>query len=526
MASHSWHIERAVRTVCGCLGLGPRETASSSTSHSFNGLHHAALLTFGLILALGRAFLIVRTTHAQTAPSDWSRPVSLYHTSGILSDPTALEGPEGQIHVFWIENTLPDPYRGSGYPEALFHSYTTNGTDWSTPRDILIAPSAGRIHAFAVALDETDRLHLLLADTQNDRLYYTSVNLPEADSPGSWSKFRPIVGSRPWDLDVAYANGALYVAYVLAVEPYGVYLVRSDDHGFSWSLPVLVAGSDGGQDMPASVSLAVGREGRLHVAWHLLPLPSATPPLGVYYAHSADGGFSWSQAETLAEGTFADPSMAVSTGGDAYVVWDASAALGTRHFRHSPDGGDTWREPVLIGSRVAGLTGTSLSPDSAGVLHFVTPIHVSMNGIAYAQWNGGGWSPMIGITQTPDPPAIEDDRTGYQATILVTGGNQLNVVYLGIHRTDVMYVKSNSAAPATAPRPAQILPTAAPSPEPSYFESPAPSVGSETAEVIVPVAGAQPRPTSGQGLPVTLGLTAVVLTLGVVVLIHLLRRRS
>ncbi|HXJ34136.1 MAG TPA: sialidase family protein [Candidatus Eisenbacteria bacterium] len=153
------------------------------------------------------------------------------------------------------------------------------------------------------------------------------------------------------------------------VGPTGVWVARSTDQGDTWSDPIHVA------DIPANVltdpdsgtglgrgnswqvaSVAVGADGALYVAWHLIESTSSSR---ILFVKSVDGGLTWTDPGPVAvETTQAfKPTIAVSPTGLVGVTYfdfrndvPGDQELTTDlWFRHSHDGGTTWSETHVAG---------------------------------------------------------------------------------------------------------------------------------------------------------------------------------
>lgn len=120
-------------------------------------------------------------------------------------------------------------------------------------------------------------------------------------------------------------DGTLFVAWrkIYEGDVRDIVVARSHDHGATWSEPVRVAPDD--WVFPgcphAGPSLAVDGEGALHVAWYT-GKPDAP---GLYHASSSDGGASFGPAHALLTGEWVPPSqvaLAVGRDGRLRVAWE------------------------------------------------------------------------------------------------------------------------------------------------------------------------------------------------------------
>ena len=414
-------------------------------------------------LALPALWFHPQAAQAQTSPELWADPVSLFRTSGFASSPLILDSQDGNLHAFWIENQVPDAFRASGFPEVIFHTQTADGVHWSEPVDILTAPSAQRIQGLSVVMDDERVVHVVFLDWQGSAVYYRSAPLDGIDTPSAWTEPRKLLAFRTASYGLKWNDGTLYLIYTALDAPFGLYLHQSSDGGATWSSPVRISNAEDESEMANAVSFALGADGTIHVAWDTVQSATGGPPSRIFYTQSSDGGHTWAEPTLLDNGEYGAPALVVTEDDAVAVTWNGRVSIGGRYFRWSPDGGDTWSDRTTITPGVGGLTGGTMAADSAGHLHFATASHLGgINGIAYALWDGAGWSPLVNISKTYTPVRTEEDRQGYEPYMVVAGGNRVHVVYLGLNHAEVFYVSARSGAPTIpvpTPRPTRV-PTA------------------------------------------------------------------
>jgi len=479
------------------------------------------VITVACVL-LGAATLFPPRARSQTRQDDFSDPLRLSASTGFTSNLRIVGDRYGRPHVFWIEN--PSPEREASNEEAIFYMYW-DGAQWSEPRDILVAPSGGRLSGFSVTLDDANRFHLVLIDFKDSSLYYTAADLSAADRPQSWAAPRLLVSERVFGSQIECAADRLYIVYMLYEEPFEAFAMRSDNSGASWSRPIQVSNVRNMNEAVSATSLAIGPDGALHVAWASSALPDGYPPQRVMYARSTDGGETWSEAFEIQVGRYGLPLIAAASEDQLYLTYNGAAGTNGRYFHWSADGGRSWSERITIDPGVGGLTGGTMALDSAGTLHYASASHMNgLNGIAYSQWNGRQWTPLIDLAKTP-PDTDEKVRQGYEPQMIVTEGNHIRLVYLGANHADLFYVTARSAAPAIIPPPLT-APTRAPTSQPTRIESASsdltPTPLSTKAAVSPPAGAGGQRDTT---MPVVWGVLPVILIVGLVSILHYMRLR-
>ena len=137
-------------------------------------------------------------------------------------------------------------------------------------------------------------------------------------------------------------GGAVHVVY-LAGEPgaANVYYVRSTDEGRTFTQPIRVNSQDGSAIATGTVrgaQIAVGRGGRVHIAWNGSDIALPKPPIAkgaqragmpMLYARSNDAGTAFEPQRNLMTRTSTldgGGSIAADQRGNVYVAWHANAS--------------------------------------------------------------------------------------------------------------------------------------------------------------------------------------------------------
>jgi len=262
-----------------------------------------------------------QTGAAQTAAGDAAvkadglRPVRISAEGVSAAEPTLAAGSDGSAYVAWVEHQ-----KGGGGELRLT-----------------------RLDAEGAPAGEAARVN------------------PEPGVAKAWRGDAPTVAVGP--------DGAVYVGWTARVEgaPHAtaLYLSVSHDGGRSFGAPVRVD-DDTRPNEHGMHSLAVGRDGRVYVAWldgrgtppamtmgaEAHSKGMAEPNREVYFAYSADGGRTFSRNRRVA--TEACPccktSLAVGEGGRVYLGWRQVLPGELRHIAvaSSADGGETFSDPTVV----------------------------------------------------------------------------------------------------------------------------------------------------------------------------------
>lgn len=125
--------------------------------------------------------------------------------------------------------------------------------------------------------------------------------------------------------------GAVHHIYFRGVPAHGdVFYIRSTDGGRSFSPPIQVnsiAGSAIATGTVRGAQIAVGRSGRVHVAWNGSRSTAATPA-AMWYTRLNDHGTAFEPERTVMHGAYnidGGGAVAADRAGHVYVVWHANA---------------------------------------------------------------------------------------------------------------------------------------------------------------------------------------------------------
>ncbi len=329
------------------------------------------------------------TTQAKSQEEKWSIPLSLSTEERKGSEGSIVADKYGYAHLFWTE-VLED--------ERMIIQYARfDGKTWTTPVDVHVTETT--INAVSPFVDQNGTLHLVWTEgsLQNGPAYYSSAPSYDALSAKKWQKpIRILIPAKSANLLVD-SQGIIHLVYVKSVgSDLGLYYVRSSDQGRSWSKPTWIDPDIPLDYVPRSVHFAFDENDGLHAAWYY------AAPLGgsgdwVRYAHSLDGGDSWSSPFTLDKDEeetgrlwAANPVMTVQ-GRSVHVIWASGDTFLVRYHRYSTDAGQTWGVPVRFMGDLNGQAFDGIAVDGKGRVHYFAQIRYPM-GIWHAYWDQGRWT--------------------------------------------------------------------------------------------------------------------------------------
>jgi hypothetical protein len=391
---------------------------------------------------------LAQPVSAQFGINSWSPAEIVFDAPGSwINWPKAVADPAGNIHAFWEYS---DVTPQSGLEQTPYYVYYSrwDGNNWTNAVDILVAPEGADQAApvLSAAIDPQGYLNVIW---NGGALYFSRAYALTADDVRTWSEPTKIAEfSFQSDIQVR-DDGTLFVLYPLSGKD--IYLIRSQDSGISWSVPVNVSNVSSDR-FTSWAKLAIDDQGILHAVWENQPIPGAYPPAGVFYAQSQDEGDTWTEPVELAGVDAGQPNLAVDNKSNIYVVWNGDATLRGRYFSASLDQGRTWSEPVdlMEGAGQKGLNGPAvLAFDSLGVLQMAISDNTNfLNGPLYANLRNNVWSYLTDISP--------GGRSAYSESIAGTIrlGNQL-VVLIPQNFSRILFTSLNLDAPAIQ---AEVLP--------------------------------------------------------------------
>lgn len=383
----------------------------------------AALLAIALL-----SIFWITPAQALMQGSAWSEPYRLSSDAGRASECYLVADQYGYVHCFWTEALFSG--QGNVIKYARF-----DGATWTKPNDIYIT-SAG-IRNVSPVVDQQGKLHVAWSEGLIGIAYYTYAPANDALSAQNWAKPIQInVPARPVFLQVD-SKGVLHILYINQTEESGVYYIRSEDKGITWSEPVWLDPDILPGHIPDSLNFKLDENDGLHAAWVYGSRELGSRTDWVRYSHSLDGGHTWSSPFLIDQYNeendhnldFAGPNMVVQ-GQNVHIIW-AAGPFPYRYHRFSTDSGRTWSTPVQIFGELHGQAFDGLAVDGSGRVHFLAQIRYPM-GIYHAYWDQNRWSKPSLVYFIAEQSLGEGlgDRVHAHFTLpVVRAGNQLVLTF-------------------------------------------------------------------------------------------------
>jgi hypothetical protein len=436
----------------------------------------------------------------------------------------------GYVHCFWTETLFENGRWVIKYSRF-------DGATWSKPNDIYIARLG--IRNVSPYVDQQGILYIAWSEGLVGPAYYTYAPANDAFSAQSWAEPIPVnVPARVVSLRVD-SKGFIHMLYINQTEEPGVYYIRTEDMGLSWSEPLWLDPDILPDHIPDSLSFELDDNDGLHAAWFYGTRELTGVPDWVRYTHSLDGGQTWStpflidqhNEETDHRLTSASPVMMVE-GQTVHIIW-AAGNLPYRYHRISSDAGQTWSASAKIFGELHGQAFDGLAVDRSGRLHFLGQIRYPM-GIYHAFWDQNRWSnPSLVylIAEEGSEEGIGNRVHAHHTLPVIRAGNQLVLTFADgpadpNRRLFVMYRTLDDIAPL------ENMPTPQRSASPVPLSTPTlsrPTSTPERTEAAPSLESTELQPSGPVPAPdraIRMALVPILLVLGVTIIIRLLMRRK
>jgi hypothetical protein len=347
---------------------------------------HSNILVKTLLLLVLFLFPSLEPAYAQEQ-YPWSPPSQIPTEGDALSRNTVISDQYGYLHLFWFESGVEDTR-----VRIMYSRY--DGQLWTTPNDVFEALGLAMWGDLSAFIDHQGVLHLAWTDTIN--MHYSFV--PVQDSISAWNWSRPTtINTSAQEIRIRGDNdGILHIVYASNVSDAGVSYIRSEDEGMTWSSPERLDPDKPSHYAPKSLNLEMDEQEGLHALWYYYDIREDREDW-IRYAHSLDGGITWSSPLTIDEAkentgklTMSGPIMIVS-GNQIHIVWGAKPTnLIHRLHKYSDDRGLTWSQPVFIFGDLHGQAWDGMAVDGAGRVHFLGQIRYPQS-IYHSYWDQDRW---------------------------------------------------------------------------------------------------------------------------------------
>jgi hypothetical protein len=454
----------------------------------------------------------------------WNPLINVAASPQRFMTPVLIAESGEKVHAFWSQSSQLNP---TGPGMSIYYA-RWEGRQWSQPVAILASPT-GKAEQPAVAADPSGRFYAVWSGGEAGQVYFSQAISSQAVLATAWSQPELIPSPQPVSSSpdiLVDRQGRIYVTYAIPLnEQRGIYVTYSDDKGETWSDPVQVFDAVGaGWSMIDSPQLALVGQSDLHILWTRYSLPSGSGSLGLYYAHSTDGGKTWLTPAAVVEKAVVWSRLIGIGDQTVHRLWqEVSSGRTTLWHEASLSNGAAWTRtsPVSIFGETVGTP--SVSYDPAGQLHLFQVVRRSPSTyvLQHWRWDGATWVTErtldLNLTASSQINTLVADASSDGNLFVVfsdttierqTGAEKDNIFFA--YRTYDLPEAIASLVQVVPPTP---LPTATATPEPA--SSPTPTA--ETAATGVALDVTPPR--SGNNL---VGSVLVPVAAGLIVLVAIL----
>jgi hypothetical protein len=396
---------------------------------------HVVVLALLLILA-GR----ISVHRAAAQGFQWSPPRVIPAFDPDSWPPILIADQHRTVHAFssqWVGE------EGEGRYRAIVYNQWTLARGWTNPTDIILSPSK-EARLTDVHLDTEGTFHVVFwgGDGTAADIYYSRANSRNVDEVQSWDP-PVVVAENAGDPEAAVLaeddQGDLLIVYHGKIYGNGVYVIRSQDGGSTWSRPVQIFLANAAAPNVWYINVIRSNSGWLHAVWNVYNI--AGQGRGIYYARSRDG-FEWSDPVLLAdarEGLGTMTPTIVEYQDALFVIYNLPPKI---RMRRSMDDGVTWADLVTLFPRHVGVNGSlSTVVDGNDTLHLffgqridATLTSPAIHGMWHSIWVGNRWVEPEAVVKGPQVADRVGDKSfdPYEARAVVSQGN----VILATWRTD------------------------------------------------------------------------------------------
>lgn len=344
-----------------------------------------------------------RFSRSEDGGATWSGPLWFRKpTQGLFAEGFKLAvGPTGQVYLAWRERNA-----SKSDIRILVTRSLDGGRHWDeAPRQLaagdhlgfpyLQTGPDGAVYVAWLGGQEFNRI-LKVATSQDSGATFSPnpAQIEPTSSTSSGGIINPILASG--------GDGRVYVAWEESTKQgseTSIYLIRSEDHGRTWSEPILVRRPDTDAASAHAPRMAVAPNGQIYLIWEELEertvkIEGRRRPVWpidrmIHFTRSLDGGRTWlNQPIRLSRHDPTSPQRRRTVGaqvicdgrGHVYVMFLEGEGTNVQRLvvLHSADSGTTWDTPTELGrtSEVKGqLINAVLVHDGGGRLWVVWQEH-------------------------------------------------------------------------------------------------------------------------------------------------------
>ncbi len=419
----------------------------------------------------------------------WQTPDLVAETETGIVSPILIADEVERLHAFWSIIPSGIDLMQDSLPTNILHS-SWDMASWSRATAVLQSPTGAAVQHAATS-DGNGRVLVVWAGGNRGAIFFSWAGSQNASLKSEWTPPLQLSADETIASDPVIAvdsSGTIYVIFAVSInEGRGLYLVKSQDRGNTWSNPTMIFdGAAAEWEMVAHPRLTITAPGRLHLDWLQRPGSNLNNQDSMYYSFSEDGGENWTTAQLVDSASQEQlpilwHDIRALEGGLVHRIWqDWSPGRLALWHQYSSDGVN-WREPSLIGSFDGLSTISTMALDKAGDPHLLYTFRDTNQedgvgtSLRHWVWQGVSW-------QEEEVLRVDDDvMTRIQALAAISVGEQLGVLIAGkssseLQQSQLLFtlreIEVDNDRPIPPPLPTE---TPAPSPTPAATLTPEPT---------------------------------------------------
>lgn len=324
-------------------------------------------------------------------PSAWTTPQTILDVSQEISSISSVADLDNNIHVVWTQSSFLDDDSTPSIYYALW-----DGGGWSKPAQIMV--TNGSPINLSLTTDNHGKLFLVWVDQDSGDLLFSWGNSSRANIPLEWASPKILPSSAKLNSSpeiLVDDSGNIVVTYAVTLnENRGVYMVRSENLGETWSAPLQIFDAVYSEwDAVDRPKIALTSDGKLHSLFSRYSVSGGIHPMGLYYSQSEDGGATWSDLTEISDKPVIWHQILIGKDQTLNLLWQENYDQTTSNLhRISNDNGVTWNISTVVSSTREKLVTIDVGNELSGRMHLLQLVGGDELILQEWIWDGFRWS--------------------------------------------------------------------------------------------------------------------------------------
>ncbi|MBE2223427.1 MAG: hypothetical protein IAF02_17945 [Anaerolineae bacterium] len=274
----------------------------------------------------------------------WQKPEPLFESSeDRLNSPVLLPGSDGLLHSFWLGVSELDE-------NAKIYYSQWNGESWTRPVPLLHLDIPNVDHLQGL-IDGNGLIFLMWRNTETNEYFYREVDEQRVLFPADWSALQNFSkGEMVIDFPEIYSDESGHIGIVFAKplnESRGIYF--QELNGAELVPNLIFDAAEAGWEMVNEPHIVRTENQDFHIIMTRSELKPEPESISLHYLSSLDGGETWSEPISIAEGNILWSDIVSLANHVLLIVWQQNDGDQLRQFAtQSIDNGLTWDRPNIV----------------------------------------------------------------------------------------------------------------------------------------------------------------------------------